>query len=139
MSRISDLFQLTRCIEANEASLNKYPALRIAVINQLVSPELGAAKEADKLLTKYGTTDAGKAFFLSQEAVTAFHGLLNRQALSETKKFRVYELLINVSTISKDHFTTLDNSVGLMTLLIDLSFHSDDFLGQINALEILAE
>ncbi|XP_021944438.1 26S proteasome non-ATPase regulatory subunit 5 [Folsomia candida] len=130
---------LTRCIEVDESSLNKYPNLRVAVIGQLASEELNAAKEADKLLMKYGTTKSGKDYFLSQEAVDTFNALLNKKpSISETKKFRVYEVLTNISTLSADHFNTLNTSVGLMNLLITLSFKSDDFLGQINAIEILA-
>lgn len=123
----------------DESSLNKYPNLRVAVIGQLASEELNAAKEADKLLMKYGTTKSGKDYFLSQEAVDTFNALLNKKpSISETKKFRVYEVLTNISTLSADHFNTLNTSVGLMNLLITLSFKSDDFLGQINAIEILA-
>jgi hypothetical protein len=109
------------------------------VINQLVAEELGAAKEADNFLRKYGATKSGMNYFLSDEALQSFSSLISNPNYNDSKKFRVYETVTNVATISVEHLDKLNESLGLMQLLIRLSFKSEDFLGQINALEIISD
>jgi hypothetical protein len=118
--------------------LASHPDLVVAAIHQLVSDELTAAKEAAAFLVKYAKTDSGKEFLLSETGIAAIKAELSDTSVVEWKKLRIYENLVEISTISPEHFFKLNESINLMPKLIGLTFDSNDPLGQMNALEILS-
>ncbi|CAG7822052.1 unnamed protein product [Allacma fusca] len=140
--RVLVIAQLRRFVEIGGNALNilcaDHQDLLIAALKQQGGEDLGVAKQSGLFLTKLAGTDRGFDFALGRVGTDTLKQLVNDEGARGAVKFRVYETLCNVANISEKHLEAIQNNIKLIEPLNHLAFESDDPLGQLNALEILA-
>ncbi|KAL1932559.1 hypothetical protein VTP01DRAFT_8237 [Rhizomucor pusillus] len=130
--RLLSLIQVEKCLESDEATeqvahSNVFPM----IITTIAFQDTGIASKAVDLTSKIGSKVPNALF---EENVNALQSLLS---VNETVRFRVYELVVNVSG-SSDRAFDLGKTSGLLQTLID-EVRSPDLLLRLNAIEILGE
>lgn len=100
----------------------------------LLSDEIQVANLASKILINLGRTHQGLAVLFSNQMIHCLEQVSN---ISDTVRFRVYEMLIQICKLSLAALENTHNSGLLQQLLNEV--HKDDVLIQLNAIEMLSD
>lgn len=127
------LFELTVTDNNIEYVLQKHDSLLDDVSECLTSSDRGTAEGAIKIFTKLGKSPSGLNALYSD---TILQKLKKFMAVNDVVKFRVFEIIVEVSKVSSESLKAAISS-GILKNLIDEVF-STNFLNQANALEIIS-
>ncbi|XP_022328656.1 26S proteasome non-ATPase regulatory subunit 5-like [Crassostrea virginica] len=100
----------------------------------MLSDDIQVANLASKVLINLGRTQQGLAVLFSNQMTHCLEQVLN---ISDTVRFRVYEMLIQICKLSLAALENTHHSGLLQQLLNEV--HKDDILVQLNAIEMLSD
>jgi len=128
------LQQLNRCSQDEDLI---HPMVQSTVFGQAtstISGELSVSKETISFLVSLAETPVGLTALVSNQTTEHLQALA---ATNDTVKFRVLEVMVRVSQMSKDHLAAVEKT-GFLNKIVKEVF-VDDILVQLNAIELLTQ
>ncbi|XP_044262217.1 26S proteasome non-ATPase regulatory subunit 5 [Tribolium madens] len=134
--KLMALNEIKRNIENEDilVDLCKRESLLINIIKCVGDEDLGVAKWAAEVIKILGLSSVGIKQLTKPDVLQSLHEIMG---LSEIVRFRVYELLIDISNQSEDNFNVL-KGVGLFSQIFN-ELDSNDILLRLNVLELLTQ
>ncbi|CEG70950.1 hypothetical protein RMATCC62417_06760 [Rhizopus microsporus] len=133
--RLLSVQQVFKCLVSNDLIQSMLNSdIYMHILTTLAFQDTKTAQKASELLYKAAFTEPGQEVIFNSTTCAIFKQLLK---VNETVKFRIYDLLIRISSIS-DHAFELCEATGLLHEFMS-ELTSDDLLVKINAIELLNE
>jgi 26S proteasome non-ATPase regulatory subunit 5 len=134
--KLMALNEIQRNVENEDVlvDLCKRESLLINIIGCLGDNDLGVAKQASEVIKIVGLSSVGIKQLISADILKALHEIME---LNEIVRFRVYELLIEISVQSESNFNLL-KSTGLLPQILN-ELDNIDVLLRLNVLELLSQ
>ncbi|RZB38997.1 26S proteasome non-ATPase regulatory subunit 5 [Asbolus verrucosus] len=130
------LNEIKRNIENEDilVDLCKRESLLINIISCVGDNDLGVAKNASEIITTVGLSSVGIKQLTRADILKALHEIME---VNEIVRFRVYELLIQISMQSETNFNEL-KTTGLLSQILD-ELDNNDILLRLNVVELLSQ
>ncbi|XP_076455116.1 26S proteasome non-ATPase regulatory subunit 5-like [Babylonia areolata] len=126
--------QLLRVSEESPELLIQCGDLLVAVAAQLAHHTQAIAQLATSIFVRLGSTERGVQTVYSGDVFDTLQAVM---AKDDTVRYRVYQLVVELSTISPEALEMSQRS-GLLQKLVN-EMHKDDILLQLNCLELLSD
>lgn len=133
--------KMDKCLESDtvvQSLTSTHSNLILAVIRQHTFPELSVANKASIFIVKLASNHFGAEYLAGDESLSQFLDLVSSTCNRSVERYRVYDTLAKLATVSPELFERIQTSLNLAPTLSDLVFGNSDPLGGANALEILA-
>ncbi|KAJ8919045.1 hypothetical protein NQ315_016951 [Exocentrus adspersus] len=132
--KLMALNEIERNVSNEEALLSKRVSLINSIIRCIGDNDITVAKKASDIIVTLGISSAGLKQFMSNDILSVFHEIM---ALSEVVRLRVYEVVVNISKESEEHFSHM-SSTGLISQMLE-ELDSNDVLFRMNVVELLTQ
>ncbi|XP_070175787.1 26S proteasome non-ATPase regulatory subunit 5-like isoform X2 [Littorina saxatilis] len=128
------LSQLLRVSAESPELLCQSTDLMVGITSQIASPNQQLACMATTILVNIGETPGGLGALYSGPIFETLQAVM---AKDDTVRYRVYQLVVQISTISPEALE-MSSQTGVLTKLIN-EMQTDDILLQLNCLELLSD